>query len=337
MKNFIDHYKISMLALRHHNWVPLVNDFLFKKLMTECPEGLLEFVNTVLCPEPEVPFTGVEFLDKEIPKSHPKDRGLFLDLLLKVGSEALVNLEVQCVFDHSLSQRSQYHLFRVGGSSLQVNQSFLETPKIIVLFITMIPNPNSSFLDLPYCRYELMRSLPIQPYPPLLPNSVSQIDFLDLNLLLNWSESSDKHLRELQDWGKFLLPNSLEEWEALQQTNPKFHQMGDKVKQYHRDGEILTTAQLRQHEIEFELYERKAKFELGRAEGEAKGRAEGRAEGEAKGRAEGRAEGRVEGEAKGKWEASVEMARALLERGMNLTEIASITKLSEDQIKALLN
>jgi predicted transposase/invertase (TIGR01784 family) len=89
------------------------------------------------------------------------------------------------------------------------------------------------------------------------------------------------------------------------------------VKQYHRDGEILTTAQLRQHEIEFELYERKAKFELGRAEGEAKGRAEGKEE--------------------GKREASVEMARALLERGMNLTEIASITKLSEDQIKALLN
>jgi hypothetical protein len=27
----------------------------------------------------------------------------------------------------------------------------------------------------------------------------------------------------------------------------------------------------------------------------------------------------------------------LLERGMNLTEIASITKLSEDQIKVLLN
>ncbi len=85
------------------------------------------------------------------------------------------------------------------------------------------------------------------------------------------------------------------------------------MKQYHIDGEILTTAQLRQHEIEFELYERKAKFELGKTEG------------------------RAEGEAKGKWEASIEMARALLERGMNVTEIASITKLSEDQIKALLN
>jgi hypothetical protein len=317
--SFKDYYRLSSMALKHHNWVPLVNDFLFKKLMTECPESLLGFVNTVLCPE--IPFTSIEFLDKEIPKSHPKDRGLFLDLLLKVGDKALVNLEVQCVFDHSLSQRAQYHLIRVGGSSLQVNQAFMEAPKIIVLFITMISNPNSSFLELPYCRYEFMRSLPIQPYPPVLPNGVSLIDFLDLNLLLNWSEFSDKHLRELQEWGKFLLPNSLEEWEALQQSNPKFHQMGDKVKQYHRDGEILTAAQLRQHEIEFELYERKAKFELGRAEG----------------RAEGEAKGRVEGEAKGKWDASVEMARALLERGMNLTEIASITKLSEDQIKALLN
>ncbi len=93
-----------------------------------------------------------------------------MDLLLKVGDKALVNLEVQCVFDHSLSQRAQYHLIRVGGSSLQVNQAFMEAPKIIVLFITMISNPNSSFLDLPYCRYEFMRSLKIQPFPTLLPD-----------------------------------------------------------------------------------------------------------------------------------------------------------------------
>ena len=56
-------------------------------------------------------------------------------------------------------------------------------------------------------------------------------------------------------------------------------------------------------------------------------KAEGRAEGRADGRAEGRAEGREEGRA--------EVAKTMMEKGMDVKIIASLTGLSEEEIKSL--
>ena len=61
------------------------------------------------------------------------------------------------------------------------------------------------------------------------------------------------------------------------------------------------------------------------------GRAEGLAEGLAEGRAEGRAEGLVEGRAKG----LADVARAMLERGMDKKMISELSGLSEDEIEEL--
>ena len=75
----------------------------------------------------------------------------------------------------------------------------------------------------------------------------------------------------------------------------------------------------------------------GLAEGEAKGRAEGLAEGEAKGRAEGLAEGeakgRAEGIAEGEVKAKLEMAKCMLEKGMDIEMITSITGLDEYEVR----
>ena len=56
-------------------------------------------------------------------------------------------------------------------------------------------------------------------------------------------------------------------------------------------------------------------------------KAEGRAEGKAEGRAEGRVEGRAEGRA--------EVAKTMMEKGMDVKIIASLTGLSEEEIKSL--
>ncbi len=69
----------------------------------------------------------------------------------------------------------------------------------------------------------------------------------------------------------------------------------------------------------------------GRAEGRAEGIAEGRAEGIAEGRAEGIAEGRAEGIAKGR----ADVARNLKKKGMSVSDIADVTGLTEEEIKAL--
>ena len=75
--------------------------------------------------------------------------------------------------------------------------------------------------------------------------------------------------------------------------------------------------------------------EEGRAEGREEGRAEGRAEGREEGRAEGREEGRAEGRAEGRVEGVIQVARKLLDAGMDVDTIMKMTDLSKGEIEKL--
>ena len=75
--------------------------------------------------------------------------------------------------------------------------------------------------------------------------------------------------------------------------------------------------------------------EEGRAEGREEGRAEGREEGRAEGREEGRAEGRVEGREEGKNLKAIQIAKKLLESGMDVDTVMKMTDLSKSEIEKL--
>jgi len=70
-------------------------------------------------------------------------------------------------------------------------------------------------------------------------------------------------------------------------------------------------------------------------EGKAEGKAEGLAEGEAKGKAEGMAEGKAKGLAEGEANAKRRLAKGMKERGLSLADIAEMTGMSMEAIKAL--
>ena len=69
--------------------------------------------------------------------------------------------------------------------------------------------------------------------------------------------------------------------------------------------------------------------------GERKGRAEGRAEGLVEGRAEGRVEGLAEGRLEGERQKALEIARKLKALGQSVTEIASLTGLSLEEVERI--
>ena len=50
---------------------------------------------------------------------------------------------------------------------------------------------------------------------------------------------------------------------------------------------------------------------------------------------EGIAQGKVEGKSEGKYETSIEIAQSLIKIGMEISQIAEITKLSIDEIEKL--
>ena len=76
-------------------------------------------------------------------------------------------------------------------------------------------------------------------------------------------------------------------------------------------------------------------FAAGKQEGLAEGRAEGLAEGEAIGMAKGEKKGRSEGLAEGRLDGIATVARAMLTSGMDISQISSLTGLTEEQISNL--
>jgi predicted transposase/invertase (TIGR01784 family) len=65
-------------------------------------------------------------------------------------------------------------------------------------------------------------------------------------------------------------------------------------------------------------------------------KAEGREEGRIQGKQDGRREGKLEGKVEGKLEGMATILKRMKEKGMSVTEIATITGLPEDEIQHLI-
>lgn len=133
----------------------------------------------------------------------------------------------------------------------------------------------------------------------------------------------------------YILKN-METMEAMPQSfmkEPVFRRLG-KVAQY----AALDEKDRRAYNESLKAYrDAYAIFKTEREEGRALGLEEGREEGRAMGRAEGRAEGLAEGLAEGKAQEKIQIARNLLEAGMNPQMISSVTGLTEREISGLLH
>ena len=77
-------------------------------------------------------------------------------------------------------------------------------------------------------------------------------------------------------------------------------------------------------------------FDKGKTEGIVEGIAQGKAEGIVEGIAQGKAEGIAQGKAEGIAEGKSEILSCMLENGMKISEISTITKISRARVRRLL-
>ena len=102
----------------------------------------------------------------------------------------------------------------------------------------------------------------------------------------------------------------------------------DKLSFKYVDIAKFTPTELKEYEDSLKAYrDVKNSIDTALEKGREEGRAEGRAEGREEGRVEGRAEGRVEG--------VIQVARKLLDAGMDVDTIVKMTDLSKGEIEKL--
>ena len=98
----------------------------------------------------------------------------------------------------------------------------------------------------------------------------------------------------------------------------------------------FTPTELKEYEDSLKAYrDVKNSIDTALEKGREEGRAEGREEGRAEGREEGRAEGRVEGREEGKNLKAIQIAKKLLEAGMDVDTVMKMTDLSKSEIEKL--
>jgi hypothetical protein len=113
-------------------------DIVFKLLLVRSPELLRDMIEAVL--NPPTPIESVEILNPEIPRDYPADKGIALDLRLRLENGHLIDLEMQSTVPEGIHARFVYYWAKIFAGSLKAGGDYTSL------------RPTISILELPHLR-----------------------------------------------------------------------------------------------------------------------------------------------------------------------------------------
>jgi predicted transposase/invertase (TIGR01784 family) len=294
------------------NLIRPTGDLLFKKLMTESPDALLDLINRIV--KPKTRFKKAMIKNPELLPSSDGEKLSRLDILVECDDNTTINVEMQCGPIEALEQRSMFYASKVYSSALPEGEAYGQLPRVIVIFLledAYFPNFEGGHQEFQMCRT----------WPPgkpqvVLSNDLPSLHFVELGKLRSSEAEEDPILLR---WAGFMLPSSEEEWDSIASEDAMFSELKKKIETYSADNELA----MRQRAIDEGRMGRQ--IELGSAY--KRGKDEGREEGIELGTEKGMALGR-EAERK-------DSAVRLLAKGMSKEEIAELQGIDREELKTL--
>ena len=320
--------------MKFSEYIPPTSDFGFKNLFgkgEKSKDNLIFLLNEVLKDYPDFdPVVSVEYLNSEHQGDNPDRKSTRFDVYCRTESNKVFIVEMQNQPDPHLNQRLIFYMCQAVTE--QDSRVYLEKawnynfPPVIVIMFCDFTDPEIDPVEVNHFGFMNLKThkqfgnhvgLSIVQMP-LFPTTKSEC-----------KTELDKIVFSMMNMDTIL----------TKKENSFSTQEGDF---YDRIEKMSRTAALTREELhayhqwlkvtnDDRLWREKAREE-GLAEGRAEGLAEGRAEGLAKGRTEGRTEGRAEGIAEGKWQ----MAKKMIDDGMDLDKIALYSQIPIDQLRQRL-
>ncbi|MDR2637943.1 MAG: Rpn family recombination-promoting nuclease/putative transposase [Zoogloeaceae bacterium] len=282
--------------------LPPKSDEVFKMLFgnEQNKEILAGFLKAVL-PLPDDDYEEIEILNPFLPGEALNDKIGILDLKLRLKSGRLIDVEIQVANHAAFRERVLYYLTRLFTSQIGEGDSYRKLKPAIGIIITdflWIADSPDYHTDYLFCSRK---------------NGSVFSDYLTIHTLElpKVGEVDDKS--DLWAWLEFLKAKDKEELEMLAKEHPAVEPAVKK---------LLSLSENTQAWIAHEAREKARRDELSRKE-----------EAEEKGWERGLKKGREEG----REEALLATARRLLGLGMPVEEIARITELSQETIRALVH
>jgi predicted transposase/invertase (TIGR01784 family) len=255
-------------------------DVVFKMIFAGngCEKQLISLLTAVL--QPASPIHSVEVQNPFIPKNQITEKGVVLDILVKLGDGSRIDVEMQAGAEKFLEERACYYLARTCAGQIDVGDLYDNLrPSIVIFFLA------GTYFDTESSHYHLcqrMREIEDR----IKPKTLMEIHTIEIPKLIRHVKSTKKPQRQklLELWGLFLYnPDDPDLKEAIM-TEPALKKAHERLDKISGDKEAREIARLREDGLRRYNTNIKAAREEGLAEGEAKGLAEGEAKGEAKGR-----------------------------------------------------
>ena len=293
--------------------LPVV-DFVFKLLFgdTKRTERLKSLLSSIL-QLPLEAFQDLAIMNPNLPPNFAGDKYGILDVRAAMTDGRQINIEIQVLPYAAMPERTLYYWGKMYTQQLAEGESFADLKKCITINIM---DYNFPLVNKVHSVYHVVEDENGSRLADVL-----EIHFLDLEKLRSGQDIEGLN-PSMHKWLRFLAAKRKEEFELLAKEDKELNRAYERLQQISADDEARIWYELRQKGI---LDQRTIEAE-GR-EKALKALEEGRAEGLEEGRAEGLEEGRTEG--------LKEVAANALQKGMDIALIASITGLSEEEIKTL--
>ena len=247
-------------------YVPLTNDYVFKKTIGENKNAFLGFVNAIFAAKNEPLVKDFTFLNTEHPKDNPTGKGIRLDVLALLENGTKVNIEVQMKPHGAFAKRSLYYWARLHSKQLEEGELYQEIKKTICINIL-----GFNFLSQYAEKYHFTFLLKEQELNEILCQDI-ELHFLSIPKLpkIDYNE-----MDLLQKWLLLMSGPEEEVMEELAMREPTFREVIDSLKELAKNNPD-----------EINAYEARRKFYLdyrsdmydSREEGRNEGREEGRTE-----------------------------------------------------------
>lgn len=236
-------------------------DIVFKLLLLSTPELLRDMIEAVL--NPPTPIESVEVLNPEIPKDFPSDKGIALDLRLRLQNGHQIDLEMQSTVPDGIHARFVYYWAKAFAGSLKSGDDYRALrPTISILWL------KKPLLKIPgfHSIFHLAEDHTQEVFSDVLELHVLELAHLGL--------ASAERQAKLERWARFLSAQTPEELEALAREDPMMNTARNALERLSSDPEAQCLAEERETALLMHQHYMASAFEAGEAKGELKERRE---------------------------------------------------------------
>ncbi len=273
-------------------------DFVFKRIFASesNKDVLLAFLNRVLLDAGDPPLQEVVLLNPYTDKDDPLDKQSIFDIWAKTVDGRLINIEMQLFNRYDMEKRTLYYWSKRYSSQLQIGGKYTELKKCITINIL-------NYSVLPNEHTHSVFHLREDDSGATLTDDI-EIHFLELPKLNTTAVPGEEGL---VNWLLFLKGNDNSNWEVLRMNEPALRKAMETLEFLSQDSEARRKYEDRQKFLHDEASQRDG----AQREGFAKGMKEGMKE------------------------AKLEVARKLLQMGLDLPAIQTATGLTEEELKSI--